>query len=112
MSGKLDIEIEQGASFSRLITITDADNNPVDISGDTFAGQVRKHPKQDIIEGAFTFQFYTDGTDGKVAIRMDNETTTAMTYGRNVYDIEWTKSSGTVIRLLEGTATVTPEVTR
>jgi len=112
MSGKLDIEIEQGASFSRLITITDADNNPVDISGDTFAGQVRKHPKQDIIEGAFTFQFHTDGTDGKIVILMDNETTASMTYGKCVYDIEWTKSSGTVVRLLEGAINVTPEVTR
>ena len=42
MSGKLDLTIEQGATFSRTITIKDASNVVVDITNDTFAGQVRK----------------------------------------------------------------------
>jgi len=113
MSGKLDITIEQGATFSRLITITDADSIPVDISSDTFRGEVRSSYKSGTVEGAFAFQFQTDGTDGKVVIRMTDETTTTMTFGKNyVYDVEWVKSNGTVVRLLEGTAVVTPEVTR
>ena len=71
MSGKLDLTIEQGATFSRTITIKDASNVVVDISTDT----------------------------------------AAMDAGDHVYDIEWTSGS-TVTRLLEGTATVTPGVTR
>ena len=35
-----------------------------------------------------------------------------MTPGDFVYDIEWTQSDSSVTRLLEGTATVTPQVTR
>ena len=112
MSGKLDITIEQGSTFSRSITLTDSNNDPIDISNDTFRGQVRKHPKQDVIEASFAFAFITDGTDGKVAMTISHEDTSTMTYGRNVYDIEWVKANGTVTRLLEGTATVTAEVTQ
>lgn len=113
MSGKLDLTIEQGSTFSRLITITDSTNTAVDISADTFRGQVRSTYKSGTIEGSFSFQLHTDGTDGKVVILMDDETTSSMTFGKNyVYDVEWVKASGTVVRLLEGTAVVTPEVTR
>lgn len=113
MSGKLDLTIEQGCTFSRLITITDSTNTAVDISADTFRGEVRSSYKSGTIEGSFSFQFHTDGTDGKVVIMMTEVTTTTMTYGKNyVYDIEWVKSNDTVVRLLEGTAVVTPEVTR
>ena len=112
MSGKLDITIEQGSNFQRSLTITDSNNEAVDISNDTFEGQVRKHAKQDVIEASFSFAFVTDGTDGKVAMSISHEDTTLMTYGRNVYDVEWIKSNGTVVRLLEGTATVTAEVTK
>ena len=41
MSG-VRLVIEQGATFSRTITIKDASNVVVDITNDTFAGQVRK----------------------------------------------------------------------
>ncbi len=112
MSGKLDITIEQGSTYQRIITIADSQDNPVNIANDTFRGQIRKHPKQDIIEASFVFSFFTDGTDGKIVVVVDDTNTSAITNGRNYYDIEWVKSSGTVIRLLEGVATVTAEVTR
>jgi hypothetical protein len=32
--------------------------------------------------------------------------------GKFVYDVEWNKSSGDVVRLIEGVADTTPEVTR
>ena len=35
-----------------------------------------------------------------------------MAYGRYVYDVELTNSSNTRSRLVEGIATITPEVTR
>lgn len=110
MSGKLDLTIEQGATFSRTITIKDASNVVVDISTDTFAGQVRKRHQSGTVEATFTMTV-TDGPNGEVTATISATDTAAMDTGDFVYDIEWTSGS-TVIRLLEGVATVTPEVTR
>jgi hypothetical protein len=112
MSGKLDITIEQGSTYSRIITIADENNNPINIANDLFYGQIRKHPKQDVVEASFTFSFYTDGSDGRIIATISDTNTSGITSGRNYYDIEWHKLDGTVIRLLEGVATVTAEVTR
>ena len=109
-SGKLDITVEQGATFSRTITIKDASNTAVNISSDTFAGQIRKRHQSATTEAAFSFTI-TDGTNGEVTATISNTDTSSMDPGDFVYDIEWTSGS-TVTRLLEGTATVTPEVTR
>lgn len=112
MSGKLDITIEQGSTYQRIITIQDSAHNPVNIANDTFRGQIRKHPKQDVVHTSFTFSFYTDGTDGKIVALITDTNTSAARTGRNYYDIEWVKQDGTVIRLLEGIATITSEVTK
>lgn len=112
MSGKHDITIEQGSTYSRIITIATAEGTPIDISNDTFQGQIRTHPKQDAISASFSFTFYTNGTDGKIVALINDEATSAATSGRNYYDIEWHKQDGTVIRLLEGIATINAEVTR
>jgi len=109
-SGKLDITIEQGATFSRIITIKDSSNTAVNISSDSFAGQVRKRHQSATAIASFTFSI-TNGSAGIVTATMANSVTSAMDPGDFVYDIEWTSGS-TVTRLLEGTATVTPEVTR
>ena len=109
-SGKLDITVEQGATFSRTITIKDASNTAVNISSDTFAGQIRKRHQSAATQAAFSFTI-TDGANGEVTATISNTNTSSMDPGDFVYDIEWTSGS-TVTRLLEGTATVTPEVTR
>lgn len=113
MSGRLDLTIEQGASFSRVITIEDSIGNPVNINSDTFRGQVRSSYKSGKVQANFTFTIYTDGSDGKVAISLSDEDTALMDAGKNfVYDVEWINSNGTVRRLLEGNANITAEVTR
>ena len=111
MSGKLDLTIEQGATFSRTITIKDASNVAVDISTDTFEGQVRKRHQSGTVEANFSFTI-TDGANGEVTATISATDTAAMDTGEFVYDIEWTNAGSNVVRLLEGTATVTPEVTR
>lgn len=110
MSGKLDLTIEQGATFSRVITIKDSSNTAVNISTDSFAGQVRKRHQSGSVEASMTFTI-TDGANGEVTATISAADTNSMTPGDQVYDIEWTSGS-TVTRLLEGTATVTPGVTR
>tara|TARA_Y100000114_G_scaffold129425_1_gene126826 strand:+ start:462 stop:800 length:339 start_codon:yes stop_codon:yes gene_type:complete len=112
MSGALDLTIEQGATFSRTITIKDSANSAINISSDSFAGQVRKRHQSATTEAAFSFNI-TDGSNGVVVATISSTNTGAMEPGDFVYDIEWTQASdSSVTRLLEGTATVTPQVTR
>ena len=110
MSGALDLTIEQGATFTRTITIKDSTNTAINISGDTFAGQVRKRHQSATAEASFSFDL-TNPTGGQLVASISATNTNAMTPGDFVYDIEWTNGS-TVTRLLEGQATVTPQVTK
>jgi len=110
MSGALDLTIEQGATFTRTITIKDASNAAINITGDTFAGQVRKRHQSATAEASFSFDL-TNPTGGQLVASISATNTNSMTPGDFVYDIEWTNGS-TVTRLLEGQATVTAQVTK
>ncbi len=111
MSGKLDITVEQGATFERNITIKDSSNAAVNITGSSFAGQIRKRHQSSTTQAAFSFNI-TNATGGVVIATISATDTANIEAGDFVYDIEWTQADNTVTRLLEGTATVTPQVTR
>lgn len=106
-----DITIQQGGTFAKTLTIRDDSQNPIDVSTDTFRGQVRKKYTSTEIEATFTTAI-TDGPNGLVSWSLTPAQTEAMGAGRWVYDLEWVKADGNVIRILEGVADTTPEVTR
>tara|TARA_R100000030_G_scaffold57376_1_gene43227 strand:+ start:392 stop:727 length:336 start_codon:yes stop_codon:yes gene_type:complete len=107
-----DITIQQGASFAKTLTLKDSNNAVINVSGDTFSGQVRKLHSSTDIEATFTFDSATNGSSGIVTWSLTPAQTRAMGTGKFVYDVEWNKSSGDVVRLIEGVADTTPEVTR
>jgi len=106
-----DITIEQGATFAKTLTIKDDSDVAINVSTDTFRGQVRKKHTSTDIEATFTCTV-TDGANCIVAWSLTDTQTSAMGNGRFVYDLEWVKANGDVVRLLEGVADTTPEVTR
>jgi hypothetical protein len=107
-----DITIQQGSDFAKTLTIKDDSNVAINVSGDTFRGQVRKLHSSTDTEASFTFDSTTDGANGIVSWTLTATQTAAMGNGRFVYDVEWVKASGSVVRILEGVADTTPEVTR
>ena len=111
MGAKANIIIDQGADFATSITVADTSGNVVDLTGYTGRGQMRKHYTSST-KVDFTIVFGTPRTDGKVTLSLSNVQTAAMESGRYVYDAELITASNTVSRLVEGIATVTPEVTR
>ncbi len=110
MSGYLDLTINQGATFKRVITIADSNNTPVNITSNTFRGQVRKRYTSTDILATFTCTIQ-DATGGKLSIDLTDAETSAIPAGEWVYDIEWVNGTA-VARLLEGQALTTAEVTR
>jgi len=107
-----DITIQQGSTFAQTLTLKDDSDVVINISADTFRGQVRKLHSSTTAKADFTFDPITNGASGVVTWGLTSANTATMGSGKFVYDIEWVKADGTVTRLLEGVADATPEVTR
>ena len=109
-----DILVEQGATFSQVITYKEA-GVAVNLTGYTARMQVRS-----TLESATTVVELTTangrialgGTAGTISLTISATDTAALTSGRGVYDLELVSGSGIVTRLLQGVATISRNVTR
>lgn len=124
-AGTHDILIEQGASFyEKLIFKTNASPPvPIDLTGNTFAGKVRRNIGDSEVIATFTCTVLDQTTNtGEVEITLTAVQTAAIpvrpqssadrTTENFCYDYERTLPSGTIERVLQGLAKVSPEVTR
>ena len=95
----------------------------IDLTGSTFRGQVRKTPSSPTIVATFTCTLANQITNtGEVEILISAADTWAIplaplakpliTSENFVYNIEWVKPDTSVLRILEGVAVVSPEVTK
>lgn len=110
MAIKANIIIDQGADFFTELDVTDDDGTPIDLSDYTGVAQLRKHYTSLTY---FSFSVNINGVVGKVALSMTANTTDTITPGRYVYDCELTDTTNNKrTRIVEGIATVTPQVTR
>lgn len=105
MAVKANITIDQGSTFSTQITLTDANNNPLNLTGYTSESQMRKWYTSNT-----AINFNVALANGVITLSMDANTTASITDGRYVYDVKLTDLSGNVTRIVEGQVTVTPEV--
>jgi tRNA threonylcarbamoyladenosine modification (KEOPS) complex Pcc1 subunit len=109
-----DILIEQGATFSQVITYKES-GVAVNLTGYTARMQVRS-----TLESATTVVELTTangrialgGTAGTITLTISATDTAGLTAGRGVYDLELVSGSGIVTRLLQGVATISRNVTR
>lgn len=106
-----NIIIDQGASFSNTVQIKDADGDGFDLTGYTVRGQIRRNYNSGSAAATFVTDLF-DAENGYFEFSLTPLQTTGLKAGCYVYDIEIESGSGTVDRVLEGQATVTPEVTR
>lgn len=110
MAEYVEITIEQGASFSSTITVNDAAGDAFDLTDYTGKAQVRKSYYSTTATD-FTVTIPSP-TSGEMVIEMPATTTANLAPGRYVYDVIVVDDQGDVTRLFEGTAAVTPGVTR
>ena len=110
-----DLTIEQGATFSLVITYKDNDT-PVSLVGYTARMQVRS-----TMESATVLIELTTGADarivlggaaGTITMTISATDTAALTAGRAVYDLELISGGGVVTRLIQGVCTISRNVTR
>lgn len=108
MATKSNIVIDQGATFSTDLTLTDENGDALNLVGYTANSQLRKWYTS---SNSVAFSTSSNTDTGVVTLSLTANQTAALTAGRYVYDVEI--SDGTTIsRIVEGIVTVTPNVTR
>jgi hypothetical protein len=110
-AAKLKLTIEQGTTFTRVLTFKTALGVAINLTGNTIAGQIR-YTYADTSPAASFVVNLADAANGNITISLSDTSTSALTPGGAVYDIERTKPDGTKSRILEGTVVIKPEVTR
>jgi len=104
----IEYQIEQGATWSNDLTLTDIYNTTLNLTDYTVRAQLRKSYYSTT---AVDFIITTD-TTGLITMELSAETTANLRPGRYVYDLIAEDSDGVVIRIIEGIATVTPSSTK
>lgn len=113
-AGKYNIVADQGATFTRTVYWKDVNGNPIDLTDYSARMQVRAKytsttPTLSLVSPT---NISLGGGSGSVIVVVSATTMAAVTAGEYVYDLEMVASNNVVTRLLQGTFTVRPEVTR
>ena len=108
MAIKANIVIDQGVDYSTNVTLTDEDENVIDLTGYTANSQIRKTFTS---SNAVTFSTSISPASGIVTLSLTANQTSNIASGRYVYDVFLTNGSGVKSRIVEGIVTVTPRVT-
>ena len=109
MAAKHNIHIDQGTTFSHNFVVKNAAGTAIDLTGYTGRGQLRlEYTATSKYDFTVSIPLPTTGT---VNVAMTAAETEEVPKGQYVYDIEIVSGS-TVHRIVQGNATVYPEVTR
>jgi hypothetical protein len=109
MATKSNIVIEQGTDFNLQVSVTQSNGAAFDLTNFTAASKIKKHWSSSTSHTLTAT--VTDTTGGEVTISSNNTSSEAIKPGRYNYDIEVTSNTGTVTRVVQGIATVTPGIT-
>lgn len=116
MAGTYNLAIEQGATFKVIFQWTDSNNSPINITGYTLRSQIRATVESSSVmvdmtnaNGKVTI---SDAAQGKIQMLLSATETASLAAGTGVWDLEVIAGDGTVTRLLQGSVTISPEVTR
>jgi len=115
LGNQFNIDIKQGATFQLTITWKDSAGTAINLTGYTARAQARLtyDTSTTIFSLTSSSGITLGGAAGTIAIVIAAGTTAALAAPwSGVWDLELVSGAGIVTRLLEGTANVSPEVTR
>jgi hypothetical protein len=102
--------VDAGSDYSNIITVSSSNGQSLNLSGYTVASQLRKSYSSSTVY-AFSASIY-DAASGKVRLQLSAANSSVIPAGRWLYDVEITSPSGTKTRVVEGIATITPQITQ
>jgi hypothetical protein len=114
MAGTYNMVLDQGSDKTYSLILSDENGTVLNLSGYTAKMQVRSDYKSTIVYDELTTEnsrITITSALGKVDLVFPNATTELYTFKTGLYDLELYTGS-TVKRILEGTFTVKPEVTK
>lgn len=122
-AAEYNITIEQGATFTRTLTLKDGNGAGIDLTGYQFRGYVKESQSATSTLAIFQFTLANQTTSPGVvtavlpysdtaALPVPESTKAALKNAVYLYDIEAQTPAGDVLRLLQGKATVVPEITK
>ena len=109
-AGTYNFTFEQGATFSRQLTVQD-NGSAMDLTNYSARMQLRSSVESTTIALTVTCAI-TNATSGILTVSNTATQTMGVDAGIYVYDLEIESSAGVVTRLMQGTATITANVTR
>jgi hypothetical protein len=113
---KVPLKIDQGATFRKSATWKVGTSYvPVDLTGCTARAHIRSELKSPTVLVTLTTAnggITLGGVAGTIEIYISDEATTLFTWSTGVYDLEVEFPNGEVRRLMYGSVSVSPEVTR
>ncbi len=108
MAEKVNIVMDQGTTFNTSFTFSDNNDTPIDFSSYSANSQIRKSYTSST---AYNFTVGL-GNNGVITLSMNSATSSTITAGRYLYDLEVQDANSVRSRLVEGIVSVTPEITR
>lgn len=116
MTEKVKFKIQQGATFRYDIRCLDELGAPIDISDATAKLQFRKTVDDSTVLLELTTEngglLKYDPIDGVFRVYISDESTTAITWLSSVFDMKVTLLNGDSFRPIEGSASLSKQVTR
>lgn len=111
---KYNMTVEQGATFIKLFTLTDATTNtPRDLTGWTGRAMIRASYTDE--QPIATFLVVTEGVTGKLTLNLTSVQTAGFDFDSALYDVELVQSGTSpehVERILQGNIFLSKEVTK
>jgi hypothetical protein len=113
MAAIANLRIDQGATFSSDVTVSDTDGSAFNLTGYTASAKMAKGYASTRTRTTMTTAIADDPTTGVITLSLTADQTNALDApARYVYDVEITQTSdSTITRVIEGIITVSPSVT-
>jgi hypothetical protein len=107
---KQDIKIMRGDTEVINVTVKNPDGTPVNLTGDTFASQIRYTRDSATIAASFSC-VVSNAAGGVVTLTLSSASSATLTAGLAYWDLQRT-SGGIVSTIVAGKCTVLADVTR
>ncbi len=110
MASYAELIVDQGSTFSTILSLTDDMTNlPINVSGYSINANIKKSYYSANNTASFVSTI-NDAGNGNVTISITSDVSTNIKAGRYVYDVKLKSPTNVTTRIVEGILTITPRV--
>lgn len=110
MASITNLFVDQGSDYSNIITVESANGVGLDLTEYTVKSQMRKSYTSST---AYDFTaVVSSAVDGQITLSLSSADSEEIPPGRYLYDVEITSPINKKTRVVEGIATITPQITQ